>query len=139
MLYSRRSRWKMFTWLLILGLKNPVDLGLYPCPTSRKLIDASSMLMDLFLTVVSSVQLEVPDLLFFSTYTLFVLFLFEIYHQAKSLPTDKLRIVYVSVNAGVYLIQVRVVFGYTFGWMIATWLFLSCLLQQKEKLHSLDL
>lgn len=49
--------------------------------------------------------LEVPGLLFFSTYTLLVLFWAEIYHQAKSLPTDKLRIVYVSVNAGVYLIQ----------------------------------
>lgn len=49
--------------------------------------------------------LEVPGLLFFSTYTLLVLFWAEIYHQAKSLPADKLRIVYVSVNAGVYLIQ----------------------------------
>lgn len=49
--------------------------------------------------------LEVPGLLFFSTYTLLVLFWAEIYHQAKSLPTDKLRVVYVSVNAGVYLIQ----------------------------------
>ncbi|XP_071696922.1 tobamovirus multiplication protein 1-like [Rutidosis leptorrhynchoides] len=50
--------------------------------------------------------LEIPGLLFFSTYTLLVLFWAEIYHQAKSLPTDKLRIVYVSVNAGVYMIQV---------------------------------
>ncbi|XP_024988036.1 tobamovirus multiplication protein 1-like [Cynara cardunculus var. scolymus] len=49
--------------------------------------------------------LEVPGLLFFSTYTLLVLFWAEIYHQAKNLPTDKLRIVYASVNAGVYLIQ----------------------------------
>ncbi|KAJ0568802.1 hypothetical protein HanHA300_Chr05g0158941 [Helianthus annuus] len=49
--------------------------------------------------------LEVPGLLFFSTYTLLVLFWAEIYHQAKNLPTGKLRIIYVSVNAGVYLIQ----------------------------------
>ncbi|KAK9064197.1 hypothetical protein SSX86_015577 [Deinandra increscens subsp. villosa] len=49
--------------------------------------------------------LEVPGLLFFSTYTLLVLFWAEIYHQARRLPTDKLRIIYVSVNAGVYLIQ----------------------------------
>ncbi|PWA96752.1 hypothetical protein CTI12_AA036510 [Artemisia annua] len=49
--------------------------------------------------------LEAPGLLFFSTYTLLVLFWAEIYHQARSLPTDKLRIVYVSVNAGVYFIQ----------------------------------
>ncbi|KAM0071521.1 hypothetical protein Hdeb2414_s0001g00026231 [Helianthus debilis subsp. tardiflorus] len=31
--------------------------------------------------------LEVPGLLFFSTYTLTVLFWAEIYHQAKNLPT----------------------------------------------------
>ncbi|RZC50694.1 hypothetical protein C5167_019130 [Papaver somniferum] len=39
---------------------------------------------------------EFPGLLFFSTYTLL----------ARSLPADKLRIVYISVNGGVYLIQV---------------------------------
>lgn len=49
---------------------------------------------------------EFPGLLFFSTYTLLVLFWAEIYHQARSLPADKLRIVYISVNGGVYLIQV---------------------------------
>nr|GEX69070.1 tobamovirus multiplication protein 1-like [Tanacetum cinerariifolium] len=49
--------------------------------------------------------LEAPGLLFFSAYTLLVLFWAEIYHQARSLPTDKLRIVYVSVNAVVYFIQ----------------------------------
>ncbi|KAI7757021.1 hypothetical protein M8C21_004043, partial [Ambrosia artemisiifolia] len=49
--------------------------------------------------------LEVPGLLFFSTYTLLVLFWAEIYHQAKNLPTGNLRIIYVSVNAGVYFIQ----------------------------------
>lgn len=52
------------------------------------------------------VLLDLPGLLFFSTYTLLVLFWAEIYHQARSLPTDKLRIVYISVNAGMYLIQV---------------------------------
>lgn len=51
------------------------------------------------------VLLEVPGLLFFSTYTLLVLFWAEIYHQARSLPTDKLRITYVCVNVGVYVIQ----------------------------------
>jgi len=30
--------------------------------------------------------------------------------QARSLPTDKLRIVYISVNGAVYLIQVSVSF-----------------------------
>ncbi|KAM1123889.1 hypothetical protein ACFX13_005278 [Malus domestica] len=52
------------------------------------------------------VLLDLPGLLFFSTYTLLVLFWAEIYHQARSLPTDKLRIVYISVNAVMYFIQV---------------------------------
>ncbi|OVA10555.1 protein of unknown function DUF1084 [Macleaya cordata] len=62
--------------------------------------------------VFTLVLLDLPGLLFFSTYTLLVLFWAEIYHQAskkfaaRSLPTDKLRIVYISVNCGVYLIQV---------------------------------
>ncbi|WOG85313.1 hypothetical protein DCAR_0104501 [Daucus carota subsp. sativus] len=49
--------------------------------------------------------LDLPGLLFFSTYTLLVLFWAEIYHQARSLPTDKLRIVFISVNGVVYAIQ----------------------------------
>ncbi|KAL2571516.1 hypothetical protein AAZV13_17G012800 [Glycine max] len=56
--------------------------------------------------VLISVLLDLPGLLFFSTYTLLVLFWVEIYHQARGLPTDKLKIVYISVNAAMYLIQV---------------------------------
>ncbi|XP_059662086.1 tobamovirus multiplication protein 1 [Cornus florida] len=52
------------------------------------------------------VLLDLPGLLFFSTYTLLVLFWAEIYHQARSLPTDKLRIFYISLNAAMYFIQV---------------------------------
>ncbi|XP_062013463.1 tobamovirus multiplication protein 1 [Rosa rugosa] len=52
------------------------------------------------------VLLDLPGLLFFSTYTLLVLFWAEIYHQARSLPTDKLRIVYISVNGGMYFVQI---------------------------------
>ncbi|KAF3795361.1 Tobamovirus multiplication protein 1 [Nymphaea thermarum] len=52
------------------------------------------------------VLLDLPGLLFFSTYTLLVLFWAEIYHQARSLPTDKLRIVYMSINGGIYFIQI---------------------------------
>lgn len=52
------------------------------------------------------VLLDLPGLLFFSTYTLLVLFWAEIYHQARSLPTDKLKIFYVSINGGMYVIQV---------------------------------
>lgn len=36
--------------------------------------------------------LDLPGLLFFSTFTLLVLFWAEIYHQARSLPSDKLRV-----------------------------------------------
>ncbi|CAJ2649518.1 unnamed protein product [Trifolium pratense] len=54
------------------------------------------------------VLLDLPGLLFFSTYTLLVLFWAEIYHQARSLPTDKLRIIYISINAALYIIQIGI-------------------------------
>ncbi|XP_017224833.1 tobamovirus multiplication protein 1 [Daucus carota subsp. sativus] len=50
--------------------------------------------------------LDLPGLLFFSTYTLLVLFWAEIYHQARSLPIDKLRPAYFIINAFIYFIQV---------------------------------
>ncbi|KAK1309462.1 hypothetical protein QJS10_CPA09g01209 [Acorus calamus] len=50
--------------------------------------------------------LDLPGILFFSTYSLLVLLWAEIYHQARSLPTDKLRIIYISVNGVIYFIQV---------------------------------
>lgn len=56
--------------------------------------------------VLTLIVLDLPGLLFFSTYTLLVLFWAEIYRQARSLPTDKLKIVYGLVNGGVYFIQV---------------------------------
>ncbi|KAL8461391.1 hypothetical protein ACS0TY_032748 [Phlomoides rotata] len=52
------------------------------------------------------ILLDLPGLLFFSTYTLLVLFWAEIYHQARSLPTDKLRIFYISINGAMYFVQV---------------------------------
>ncbi|KAK4805033.1 hypothetical protein SAY86_004850 [Trapa natans] len=55
--------------------------------------------------VLTFILLDLPGLLFFSTYTLLVLFWAEIFHQARSLPTDKLRTVYLSVNGGMYFIQ----------------------------------
>lgn len=45
-------------------------------------------------------------LLFFSTYTLLVLFWAEIYYQARSLPTGSLRPAFVVMNLAVYAIQV---------------------------------
>ncbi|MED6147086.1 E3 ubiquitin-protein ligase tom1 [Stylosanthes scabra] len=52
------------------------------------------------------VLLDLPGILFFTTYTLLVLFWAEIYRQASSLSTDNFRLVYVSINAAVYFIQV---------------------------------
>ncbi|RVW58088.1 Tobamovirus multiplication protein 1 [Vitis vinifera] len=52
------------------------------------------------------VLLDLPGLLFFSTYTLLVLFWAEIYHQARSLPIDKLRPAYYIINGLVYFTQV---------------------------------
>ena len=53
------------------------------------------------------VLLDLPGLLFFSTYTLLVLFWAEIYHQARSLSTTALRPMFVAFNAVVYSVQVR--------------------------------
>ncbi|XP_042478677.1 tobamovirus multiplication protein 1-like isoform X2 [Macadamia integrifolia] len=52
------------------------------------------------------VLVDLPGLLFVSTYTLLVLFWAEIYNQARGLQTEKLRIVYLSFNGGIYFIQV---------------------------------
>ncbi|KAM0036336.1 hypothetical protein Hdeb2414_s0014g00425201 [Helianthus debilis subsp. tardiflorus] len=56
--------------------------------------------------VLDMILLDLPGLLFFSTYTLLVLFWAEIYHQARSLPADRLRPAYFIVNGAVYIIQV---------------------------------
>ncbi|CAJ1936059.1 unnamed protein product [Sphenostylis stenocarpa] len=52
------------------------------------------------------VIMELPGLLFFSTYTLLVLFWAEIYHQARSEPAQKLRPAYFIINGFIYLIQI---------------------------------
>ncbi|XP_042490393.1 tobamovirus multiplication protein 1-like, partial [Macadamia integrifolia] len=56
--------------------------------------------------VLEIVILDLPGLLFFSTYTLLVLFWAEIYHQARSLPFNKLRPTYLIINGAVYFVQV---------------------------------
>jgi len=56
--------------------------------------------------VLSSLLMDLPGTLFFTTYTLLVLFWAEIYHQARSLPTRNLRPAFVATNAAVYLAQV---------------------------------
>ncbi|XP_042381404.1 tobamovirus multiplication protein 1-like isoform X1 [Zingiber officinale] len=57
-------------------------------------------------SVFALVLLDLPGLLFFSTYTLLVLSWAEIYHQARDLPSDKLRITYIIANCVIYFIQV---------------------------------
>ena len=54
-----------------------------------------------------AILLDLPGLLFFSTYTLLVLFWAEIYHQARSLPTSSLRPAFLGLNAAVYAVQAR--------------------------------
>eukprot|EP01025_Chloroclados_australasicus_P007990 TRINITY_DN1272_c0_g2_i1.p2 TRINITY_DN1272_c0_g2~~TRINITY_DN1272_c0_g2_i1.p2 ORF type:complete len:300 (-),score=16.63 TRINITY_DN1272_c0_g2_i1:689-1588(-) len=49
---------------------------------------------------------DVPGLLFFTTYTLLVLFWAEIYHQARSKPTSALRPAFTIVNVLVYIVQI---------------------------------
>ena len=55
--------------------------------------------------ILVDVLMDLPGLLFFTTYTLLVLFWAEIYHQARSLPTDALRPTFVVANVFTYLFQ----------------------------------
>lgn len=64
-----------------------------------------SEVQDLPYTLFQAVLLDLPGLLFFSTYTLLVLFWAEIYYQARSLPTGSLRPAFVVMNTAVYAIQ----------------------------------
>lgn len=48
---------------------------------------------------------KIAGLLFFSTYTLLVLFWAEIYYQARSLPVSSLRPTFVVINLVVYCVQ----------------------------------
>ena len=62
---------------------------------------------DLHPAAAQAVLLDLPGLLFFSTYTLLVLFWAEIYHQARNIPTASLRPAFMAFNAAVYAVQVR--------------------------------
>ncbi|KAH7422472.1 hypothetical protein KP509_12G010400 [Ceratopteris richardii] len=57
------------------------------------------------------ILLEFPGLLFFSTYTLLVLFWAEIYNQATSLPTENLRPGFLAINGAMYFIQIVIWLG----------------------------
>lgn len=54
--------------------------------------------------VLKEIFLDLPGLLFFTTYTLLVLFWAEIYHQARSMPTGSLRPIFAAINVVVYAI-----------------------------------
>ncbi|KAL9236324.1 hypothetical protein vseg_011009 [Gypsophila vaccaria] len=58
--------------------------------------------------VLTLVFLHLPVLFFFTTYTLLILFWAEIYYRAKGLLTNGLRTWYISVNCGVYVIQILI-------------------------------
>ncbi|CAO2833534.1 unnamed protein product [Amaranthus hypochondriacus] len=64
--------------------------------------------------VLTSILLELPGLLFFTTYTLLVHFWAVIYYQARSLSTRRLRSWYISVNCIIYVIQVLI---WVYLWM----------------------
>ncbi len=59
-------------------------------------------------TIIRDVLLDIPGLIFFTTYTLLLLFWVEIWHQARSLPTGSLRPTFVLINVLVYIIQVNI-------------------------------
>ncbi|KAF8389606.1 hypothetical protein HHK36_024125 [Tetracentron sinense] len=52
------------------------------------------------------VLLDMPSLVFFTTYALLVLFWAEIYYQARGVSTDGLKPGFFTINAAVYAIQV---------------------------------
>ncbi|KAL3684189.1 hypothetical protein R1sor_002211 [Riccia sorocarpa] len=62
--------------------------------------------------IYSTVLLDLPGLLFFTTYTLLVLFWAEIYHQARSFPTDNLRPAFILINSAVYVVQAFIWFNF---------------------------
>ncbi|XP_076893706.1 tobamovirus multiplication protein 3-like [Bidens hawaiensis] len=58
--------------------------------------------------------LDLPSLVFFTTYALLVLFWAEIYYQARGVSTDSLRPGFFAINAIVYAIQIIL-------WLVIWW------------------
>ncbi|KAK6921428.1 THH1/TOM1/TOM3 domain, partial [Dillenia turbinata] len=56
-------------------------------------------------SILQHIMLDMPSLLFFTTYALLVLFWAEIYYQARAVSTDGLRPSFFAINAVVYTIQ----------------------------------
>ena len=55
----------------------------------------------------AAILVDMPALLFFTTYTLLALFWTEIYQQARGMPTTTLRTSFIVINAMVYICEVR--------------------------------
>lgn len=64
--------------------------------------------------IVQHILLDMPSLVFFTTYVLLVLFWAEIYYQARAISTDGLRPSFLTINAVVYVIQIAL-------WFISWW------------------
>ncbi|PON60911.1 Tobamovirus multiplication protein [Trema orientale] len=64
--------------------------------------------------IVQHILLDMPSLVFFTTYALLVLFWAEIYYQARAVSTDGLRPSFLTINAVVYVIQIAL-------WLISWW------------------
>ncbi|KAI3730433.1 hypothetical protein L1987_61603 [Smallanthus sonchifolius] len=64
--------------------------------------------------IVQHVLLDVPSLVFFTTYALLVLFWAEIYYQARTVSTDGLRPTFFAVNGIIYAIQIVL-------WLVIWW------------------
>ncbi|MBA0666981.1 hypothetical protein Goklo_003335, partial [Gossypium klotzschianum] len=60
---------------------------------------------DLHPEIVRHILLDMPSLVFFTTYALLVLFWAEIYYQARAESTDGLRPIFFTINVAVYSIQ----------------------------------
>mmetsp|Transcript_15153 Transcript_15153/g.40064 ORF Transcript_15153/g.40064 Transcript_15153/m.40064 type:complete len:348 (-) Transcript_15153:145-1188(-) len=58
--------------------------------------------------VVKAIFMDLPTLMFFTTYALLVLFWAEIYHQARSMPTAALRPAFLLSNAVIYFLQIGI-------------------------------
>mmetsp|Transcript_12644 Transcript_12644/g.23991 ORF Transcript_12644/g.23991 Transcript_12644/m.23991 type:complete len:294 (-) Transcript_12644:388-1269(-) len=99
------------------------------CSGSRCLVMAFRRPLDLIHPrIVTFIALDLPGLLFFSTYSLLVLFWAEIYHQARNptAPPSALRPVFVAVNVAVYVLQ------------LGLWTYLS-LCTNEDRAHQLQL
>ncbi|KAK9063839.1 hypothetical protein SSX86_017711 [Deinandra increscens subsp. villosa] len=70
--------------------------------------------------IVQHILLDVPSLVFFTTYALLVLFWAEIYYQARTVSTDGLRPTFFAINGIIYAIQIIL-------WLIIWWKPISAL------------